>query len=234
MNLRLRVSQRAQRVALRVLQDASVELVLPQGVSERQGLAFLESREAWVRQAVARRQALQPLKAEFPPNALDLTAIHERWQLHRAGGLGRARLRECPQGILSLLGQGSAAQWRRLLLQWLQAKAQRHFADQLATLAKVHGFSYQRMRVRAQRSRWGSCSSGGTISLNLGLLFLDPACVQYLMLHELAHTRHMNHSSAFWQCLAECLPNWRALDAELMTARRRVPDWIVRSSKIDD
>ena len=82
------------------------------------------------------------------------------------------------------------------------------------------------MLIRRQRTRWGSCSTRGTISLNCCLLFQRPAVVRYLMIHELAHTLHMNHSRRFWHCVARHCPEYRSLDRELLDGWRRVPDWV--------
>ena len=69
----------------------------------------------------------------------------------------------------------------------------------LAALAIQHGFEFKRLSIRLQRTRWGSCSTRGTISINLALLFQRPEVLRYLMCHELAHTRHMNHSATYWR-----------------------------------
>ena len=82
------------------------------------------------------------------------------------------------------------------------------------------------MQVRLQRTRWGSCSSRGRISLNLALVFQPPAVLRYLLVHELAHTRHMNHSRAFWAAVAACEPDYRRLDALLCKGWHNVPDWL--------
>ena len=98
--------------------------------------------------------------------------------------------------------------------------------EALASCARELGFEYARVSVRRQRSRWGSCSVRGTISLNCCLLFQRPEVVRYLLIHELAHTRHMNHSRRFWQCVARYCPDYRALDRELLDGWRRVPSWV--------
>jgi predicted metal-dependent hydrolase len=85
-----------------------------------------------------------------------------------------------------------------------------------------------RLQIRCQRTRWGSCSRRGTISLNVCLLFQTPEVLRYLMIHELAHLRHMNHSARFWSDVARHEPDWRALDRELLQGWRRVPSWMFR------
>jgi hypothetical protein len=94
-------------------------------------------------------------------------------------------------------------------------------------LAQKYGFSFASMRVRFQKSRWGSCSSKGCISLNACLVFLPEPLVRYILLHELCHTRQMNHSTAFWQLLLAHAPDARVHDRAMReTAWSYVPDWI--------
>lgn len=99
----------------------------------------------------------------------------------------------------------------------------------LAATAREVGMSYRKMAIRRQRSRWGSCSTRGTISLNCCLLFQRPEVVRYLLVHELAHTQHMNHSKRFWQCVERHCPDFQELDAELLAGWRRVPVWVFTS-----
>ena len=113
------------------------------------------------------------------------------------------------------------------LRRWLLAHARHRLSPRLAALATETGLSYRRLQVRRQRTRWGSCSSTGTISLNGCLLFLTPGQARYLMVHELCHTRHMNHSAAFWSLVERFQPGARALDRELSQAWRRIPAWVM-------
>jgi predicted metal-dependent hydrolase len=112
------------------------------------------------------------------------------------------------------------------LVPWLTALASRTLALQLDALANELGIDYSRMSVRRQRTRWGSCSTGGTISLNVCLMFQRPDVVRYLMIHELCHRRHMNHSKRFWGLVASFEPAWKPLDVELLQGWRNVPAWV--------
>jgi predicted metal-dependent hydrolase len=224
----LRHSRRARRVAVRIDAGGRVELVVPRGVSEARALSFLASRAQWVAQHLQRRRAAALPEQAFPPPHVDLPALAERWRIFLAGGQGRLRLREREGLLLEVRGTGDRSQWRRLLQRWLTAKAQQALAARLTEQASLHGFSFQSISVRRQRTRWGSCSARGAISLNLCLLFQSPAVLRYLLCHELAHTEHMNHSARFWRRVEQCEPQYRALDAELLrTGWSRVPQWML-------
>ena len=104
--------------------------------------------------------------------------------------------------------------------------AHSRLAPRVAALAAATGVSYSQVSIRRQRSRWGSCSARGTISLNCCLLFQRPEVVDYLIVHELMHVKHMNHSARFWQAVERHCADWRALDRELVQGWRHVPRWV--------
>jgi len=83
-----------------------------------------------------------------------------------------------------------------------------------------------KVQVRLQRTRWGSCSSNGTISLNASLLLLEPALVGYLMVHELSHLRCLNHSAKYWRHVERFVPDYRSLDRRLAEAWTELPLWV--------
>lgn len=82
--------------------------------------------------------------------------------------------------------------------QILMRKARKYLPYRLEYLAKIHGYQFERCRLSHANTRWGSCSSNGTISLNIGLMKLPEILRDYVILHELAHINHMNHSAEFW------------------------------------
>jgi len=222
----LRVSRRARRLTVRVFHTGRVEVVVPPRTSAQAVRDFLQRHRQWVESRRERARRELPPSAPFPPQTVTLAAFGEHWTVQAVGGNGRGRLLPAGEGRLEIHGVLSGETLRHQLRTWVVAQATTRLRPWLVSLAREGGFSFGRMSVRRQRTRWGSCSSRGTISLNASLAFQRPAVVRYLLLHELAHTRHMNHSSRFWRLVATHEPDWRELDRELLGGWRRVPDWM--------
>lgn len=221
----IRVSSRARRLSIRVYPDARVEVVVPPRARPREVEAFIAAHREWIdtRREIALRNRPEP--QPFPPAIIELPMSGEALRLHVAGGAGPARLIESAPGILRASG-ASASGLRVSLRAWLMVAARTRLAPRVATLAEAMGVEYSQVSIRRQRSRWGSCSARGTISLNCCLLFQRPEVVDYLIVHELTHVKHMNHSARFWQAVERHCPDWRALDRELVLGFRHVPHWV--------
>ena len=189
---------------MRVYCDGGVEVVAPPRVSPPQIADFVARHRDWI--ARQQRRA-QPLDMTFPPQSLQLPALGQTWEVAQLPS--RAR--------------GSAA----ALLEWLTVLAGASLPSQLSELAGIMGVQYRRVQIRRQRTRWGSCSSRGTVSLNVCLLFQPPEVVHYLFVHELTHMRHMNHSERFWSAVAAVEPRWRELDRALTRGWQCVPGWLL-------
>jgi predicted metal-dependent hydrolase len=110
---------------------------------------------------------------------------------------------------------------RPLIEQWYRRKAAQQLPAQLMALAKAHDIPVGRVAVRDQRSRWGACSSQGTITLNWRLIQVPDFVREYVLLHELMHRRELNHSRRFWRLVAACCPRH-------LEARR----WLKREGKL--
>jgi len=223
----VRQSARARRLSVRVFRHGGVEIVVPPRTSPQRVSAFVSEHREWIERQ--RRRSAPPLHWPLPPAFLSLTAVGEQWRVISGEGAGRVGVRELVTQELQVRGALSDhEQLRHALLAWLTQRAHRRFDAPLRALGERMGVEPGRLQVRCQRTRWGSCSRRGTISLNLCLLFQTPEVLRYLMIHELAHLRHMNHSSQFWADVARQEPDWKRLDRELLQGWRRVPSWIFR------
>ena len=114
----------------------------------------------------------------------------------------------CESGRLALNVPHSAA-IRPAIEAWYRRAAATHAAARLAHFAPQVGRSARKLVIRAQRTRWGSCSARGTISLNWRLMLAPPDILDYVVVHELCHSKEMNHSRAFWERVETILPDYK-------------------------
>ena len=104
----------------------------------------------------------------------------------------------------------------------LRKRAQQELPSQLLALAGVHGVTVARVSIRNQRSRWGACSSRGSITLNWRLILVPPFVREYVMIHELMHRRELNHSKRFWKHVAAACPQYQEARAWLLSDGQRL------------
>lgn len=223
----VRRSARARRLSLRVFPHGVVEVVAPLRVGERSIRQFVQSHSAWIAKARGGFRALQGDAGLAPPAELRLAALDERWEVDYVDGRGRLRAVAVPGGG-RLTVPGPADPQRRIarLRTWLMARARATLLPWLEAVSLDVGLPYAGASVRRQRSRWGSCSARHAISLNCALLFVEPALVRHLFLHELAHTRHLDHSPRFWRLVATLDPEFELRERALREAWRSVPAWL--------
>ena len=233
---RVRTHPRARHVRLRVDPHQGVIVTVPPGFDPARVPALLAERSDWLEQVQQRlerqRASLDPAQRGQRPERIELSAFGESWPVHyrsTSGSSARLSRRENRLEVLlpehlepERLNALAAAALRR----WLMARARDLLVPETRRLAKHHGFRIGRIGIRNQRSRWGSCSARGNISLNARLLLCSPAACRYVLLHELVHTEHLDHSPAFWRRVAELVPDHRDCSAELRTTWQRLPAWV--------
>jgi len=118
---------------------------------------------------------------------------------------------------LGLPPQAGADQLRDRVQAWLQQRAREHFAERIAHFAREHGVAPTRWALSSARTRWGSCTADGAIRLNWRLMHFPPEIVDYVIAHELAHLRELNHGPQFWSTVGELFPDWQRARAWLRT-----------------
>ena len=222
----VRISRRARRLSMRVFPGGRVEVVVPPGVGIPAIERFVVQHRDWAERRAREFALLAPHVDEGRPARIEFALTGQHWQVNYEHA-GRASVQDADDGVLRVRGPDhSDRRVSQSLLRWLYARAEHEFAERLSGLSRELGIDYAQLSLRRQRTRWGSCSTRGTISLNVCLMFQRPEVVRYLMVHELCHRRHMNHSDRYWRLVESFEPQWRALDAELLKGWRNVPGWV--------
>ncbi|MGH8372705.1 MAG: M48 family metallopeptidase [Gammaproteobacteria bacterium] len=223
-----RRSLRAKTLQVRITPWQGVEVVIPRHTSKERVRAFLTRHRNWIHDTWQRIRAEIPDVEQRLPSTLNLHACGERWQIKYRRRVGRqVRVTTGKNNTLTVFHDGGdESSIRRALRRWLAAKARSHLTPRVDRLCGFTGIGYKKLQIRGQRSRWGSCSSNRTLSLNYKLLFLQPSLVRYLIIHELSHMRVLDHSARFWNVVAQFEPRWRLLDAELGESWRDIPAWV--------
>jgi predicted metal-dependent hydrolase len=200
------VRSRRKTVALVVEHDASLTVRAPLRMDEASIRHFVESHTDWIAKNQARVRAALPA---FPKRykegetflylgqAYPLTfVLHQRPTLVFSGGVFRLAKSALPKAEVAFK-------------HWYKEQATLLLSGRVETLAKKHTLQYQKIRISYARTRWGSCSSSGSLSFTYRLVMAPPEVVDYVVLHELVHTQVRNHSKTFWNRLRELMPDYK-------------------------
>ena len=202
---RIRRSDRARRIRVSVTASGDVEVVLPRRSPDRHADDAVRQLRPWIER---RRRAVASAAAEVARAPGTVPYLGETLQLVPQPGRTRVHRR----GGELLVPEGDP---REALERWYRRQAREEIAPRLDAATARAGSSYRGLTIRAQRTRWASCSSAGAMSFNWRLLLAPPEILDYVVEHEVAHLEVMDHSPRFWRLLASRAPDWRAHSAWL-------------------
>ncbi len=195
-------NSRSRRIRLSVSPGLTIRVSYPAGVSLEEAVGFVEQQRVWI----SRQQ--QKLRAAHPrfPEETELVTRYHRICIQRGGTKFSVKQNASrieifypsSQSIDHPEVQGKVGKIMTEIYRW---EARKYLPGRLKELAALHGFRYNRVTIRNNRSNWGSCSGQNNISLNLHLMKLPDHLIDYILLHELAHTRIKNHGPGFYQLL---------------------------------
>ena len=209
-------------------------VVVPRGFDWSGIPAILEAKRAWIARTAAemerRPSLLEPAESLILPENVELRFVGQEWRVeYRPGGTGSVSVQAREVGDRLVRVTGGVADdgaCRAALARWVMRKGRDLLVPAAAETARAHGFQVGCISIRRQKSRWGSCSRHGALSLNANLVFLPAELVDYVILHELCHTVELNHSARFWQLIGSIDPDYRDKRKRLRSASNLVPGWL--------
>lgn len=232
---------RSKYVRVRLSLRGELHLLVPahRRIDQDEAQRILHDMTPWIDKALKRmhrRQVAVPPQVLAVPGCIELPAMGELWQVRCIDmppvTPRRQIMLKAEESYITLRGSVQNIPLCCTVLQkWLLAHATDCLRQLTHTMAARHGFKVNKVSVRAQRSRWGSCSRLGNISLNYRVILLPQKLVEYLILHELCHLRHMNHSAVFKACLHSFEKDWQVYEKALNEAWRMLPPWLMHGTE---
>jgi predicted metal-dependent hydrolase len=196
-------SLRARRYILRLRNDGVARLTMPRNGSTTEAWKFAQRHIEWLAQQLQNLSSRTARSKEWFAGT-EILFRGERIKIEADANQIRLANESFPAGKSI-----ADTNLRPLIEKRLRALAEKELRARTLEFAALHQLAVQHITIRAQRSRWGSCSSGGVISLNWRLVQIPPFVRDYIILHELMHLRQMNHSSRFWMEVAQVCPDYR-------------------------
>lgn len=216
-------------IRLSINAAGKIRVGMPYWAPYQMGIAFAKSKSAWIK---------KHLENQVPPRLQDGDLIGKS---HRINYRYQAELQKVSTKIttseiiintkLSLADQRTQEKLIEVCERALKKEAEILLPQRLKVLAQKHGFIYKEVRIRKLVARWGSCSNKGIITLSYYLLQLPWNLIDYVLLHELIHTRHLNHGTEFWKDFKKISPHAKALQKEIRTYRPLVQAYRILPTK---
>ena len=202
-------SRRARRLRITV-NGSNVVVTLPAGVKVIEAENMLRQHSAWLLKQLERSPKRKPEGFNLPKDIILLRGEPKRIEVvEEVNRKARTRVDELSDRLIIRVPAGTRGTPRQLALDWLKQQARATIEIETASLARQMGLRYTSIAIRDQRTRWGSCSSKGTLSFNWRLVMVPPTVMSYVIIHELAHLRQPDHSKAFWQIVAGYYPDYK-------------------------
>jgi len=215
-------SKRAKYIRIKLTKTGELSVVLPSQDLTSFAHGFVRSKAEWIEKNLDRITITLP---DSLPEIIQLRLLNEIWAIEYVTlPVKSITLIETLEYVLQIKGNIEDSQLiKKTINKWCQKKAKSIFTVMLNKFAEEFGFHYNRLSIRSQKTRWGSCSNNKNISLNSKLLLMPEEIASYVMIHELCHTIEMNHSHKFWALVRECDPNYQKHRQELKSLGAKIP-----------
>ena len=224
----IRLSRRAKRPRLTISPRHGLVVVIPKGFSRRKVPAMLRANRPWIdRHLAGLANSPDCNTPKAPPQRIVLQTVNEDWAVtyRPSPSASVSTVEISPTELLVTGAVEDIPITGEALRRWLKRKAREQLIPRLNALSTRVGLPFGNTRIGLQRTRWGSCSARGTISLNAKLLLLPPELTHYVLVHELCHLSCPNHSPAFWSLVAESVDDLPTARRHLRNARQHIPAW---------
>ena len=200
------VRSHRKTVAIVIERDGQLTVRAPLHLSGSHIQAFVESHADWIEKNRIRLQAAPSPPARRYVDGETFLYLGRAYPLFLMPARHPALVFD---GASFRLAKSSLPKAEEAFVRWYKQQARRFLAERIPAIAGKHGFRYQKIRISSARTRWGSCSSRGTLSFTYRLIMAPAEVLDYVVMHELVHTQIKNHSKTFWNKVGELMPDYR-------------------------
>lgn len=199
-------SKRAKYMQLKIYRTGEINLIVPFKYNYKDANNFLEREKKWVEKKIS-KLAFNMNKFRYLGCELKLSINTEKKD---------KLFYLCAEEGELILPEDENLSVETLFNKWLFDKANEFIPKRVDELANKHGFSFNNVKVKSLKSRWGSCSSKKNLSFNYKLMSFDANIIDYVIIHELCHLKQMNHSIKFWKLVKEITPQYKIYKQQLL------------------
>ena len=221
----LRHSKKAKRLIFKASIRNGFEIVLPRFYDENWVLATITKNKPKIEK---RLTEINEARIELKPTSITLPLIRSSWKViyRKTNGKDLDAITETPT-TLEVSGKAADAFWTSTVLQeWLHEKALKYLPEYLCDVSAKLKLPYNKVRIKRQKTLWGSCSNKGNINLNRNLMLMPSEVVDYVLHHELVHLKVLSHSSKFWKELERSFPDYKKIRKQLKyLGGNKLPEW---------
>jgi predicted metal-dependent hydrolase len=206
----LKQSTRSIGYRLEIRHDSGLTVVVPKKFSRKYVDELLHKKEKWILRHLPGSKPVQlSLFKKEADQGDKIPFMGGKLEICRISGNGKRPVVELQGTRLLVSGYDEARGISQILERWYRQQASPVFTAKADAFQLSMGVRYREILIRGQRSRWGSCSHKGNLTFNWKLLMAPEQVIDYVIVHELAHLKHMNHSKNFWEMVARFCPKWK-------------------------
>ncbi len=222
-----RKSDRAKRMSIRMKPFADITVTVPNNMTYDKAQQFVMSKQNWIKKHLVTMNRQEQKMTIFTPDVSFKTGKHilkmEKWDTNKISlrvenGIINVKY---PQNI-DATNERVQELTRKGIESALQIEAVEYLPARIRYLSKKLGFKYRGVELNSLKTRWGACSRDNYISLNVHLMRLPSRLIDYVIIHELCHTKHKNHGIGFWRLMTKVLPDAKLLDKQMKNYNTKI------------
>jgi len=203
------VHSRRRTIGIYITRDAAVEVRAPYGVSKKAIERFVAEKQDWIKRSLGRVSKINEIARTYDLSD-GILFLGRKYSLSRDENIKKGRLTE---EALVLPKESD-------LVNWYKEQAKSFLPKRTGELAELHSFQYASVKINSAKTRWGSCSSKKNINYSWRIMLFEKDLIDYVIIHELAHTKELNHSPRFWKTVQDALPNYAERRRRIKTLQR--------------